>query len=349
MTAASIISLWRFGLLFPLLLSAGCGSVSYLTQAVMGQGEILARRQPVEELLADERTPAMLRRQLQAVQEIRRFAIGKLGLPDNGSYTTYSDLGRPYAVWNVVAAPEFSVEPRRWCFPVAGCVFYRGYFSREAAERAAARLREEGDDVFVGGVTAYSTLGWFDDPVLSTFVGQPEAQLAALIFHELAHQVVYVKGDTTFNESFAAMVEEEGVRRWLLRREEWEALRRYAERAGARRRTQELLLSYRERLARLYGREGLAPAEMRRRKAEILAELRQVWRDLRAGGGGGPVLEGWFRSPNNALLATVSAYAGLVPAFRELLREEGDDLPRFYRRVGEIAALPPEARHRALD
>ncbi|MEA3292589.1 MAG: aminopeptidase, partial [Pseudomonadota bacterium] len=173
--------------LSPLFL-AGCSHVAYLAQAARGQGELLARRQPIECLLDEVGTGQELRRQLERVQRIRRFASAELGLPDNTSYLSYADLQRPYAVWNVVAAPEFSVTARRWCFPIAGCVAYRGYFNKQAAQRFAGRLREEGDDVFVGGVKAYSTLGWFDDPVLNTFIYEPPEKLAALIFHELAHQ-----------------------------------------------------------------------------------------------------------------------------------------------------------------
>ena len=193
---------------------SGC----YLLQAAGGQMEISAKREPIAEVIADAATPPQLRARLEYVANARDFASRELGLPDNESYRSYADLDRPYVVWNVFAAPEFSVEPRRWCFPIAGCVVYRGYFSEEAAQHYASRLRRRGDDAAVGGVAAYSTLGHFKDPVLSTMLGWSDAQLAATLFHELAHQVVYVPGDSEFNESFATVVEEAGLERWLTER-----------------------------------------------------------------------------------------------------------------------------------
>ncbi len=206
--------LWALGALLPL---SGCTTLGYYAQAVGGHLEVMRLAAPVEERLREPDTPEPLRAKLARALAIREFASRELALPDNGSYRRYADLGQPFVVWNVVAAPEFSVEPLESCFPFAGCVSYRGYYSEEAARAYAAALAEKGYDVHVGGVPAYSTLGWFDDPLLSTFIHYPEAELARIVFHELAHQVVYVKGDTMFNESFASTVEEEGVRRWLER------------------------------------------------------------------------------------------------------------------------------------
>src|SRR5215510_11553431 len=207
----------RLGALTTLLLVSGCSSVKYYAQAVSGHLEVMWLAVPIEERLREADTPPPLKDKLARVLVIRDFASRELGLPDNDSYRRYADLGRPYVLWNVFAAPEFSVAPIQSCFPFAGCVSYRGFYSEEAATKHADALAKQGDDVYVGGVTAYSTLGWFSDPVLSTFVNYPEPEVARIVFHELAHQEVYVKGDTVFNESFAVAVEEEGLRRWLER------------------------------------------------------------------------------------------------------------------------------------
>src|SRR4051812_10885006 len=214
--AASVSTLFRC-ILLALSASSLCGC--YLIQAATGQMQIVSKRQPIAEVIRDPATSEKLKARLEYVAAARDFASRELGLPDNESYRSYADLGRPYVVWNVFAAPEFSVEPRQWCFPIAGCVVYRGYFSEAAAQRYARKLRRRGDDVAVGGVAAYSTLGHFKDPVLSTMLGWSDAQLAATLFHELAHQVVYVPGDSQFNESFATVVEEAGLERWLAARQ----------------------------------------------------------------------------------------------------------------------------------
>ena len=199
------------------LLAAGCTSLGYYLQSVGGQLMLLQSRQEISQLLADPATPDPLKKRLEAALKIRDFACAELKLPDNRSYRSYADLRRPYVVWNVFATKEFSIKPERWCFFIAGCVGYRGYFSKEGADNFAQEMRARGDDVFVAGVPAYSTLGWFDDPVLNTFVNYSDYELARLIFHELAHQVMYVQNDTEFNESFAVAVETDGIRRWLAR------------------------------------------------------------------------------------------------------------------------------------
>ena len=304
---------------------SGCETLAYYAQAVAGQMEVLARSQPVAEVLADPAIPAALRERLALAQSIRDFASRELKLPDNGSYRTYADLGRPYAVWNVFAAPEFSLAPVQSCFPVAGCVPYRGFFAHADAGRHAARLAEAGRDVYVGGVPAYSTLGRFDDPLLNTFIAYPDAELARLIFHELAHQVAYAKDDATFNESFAVAVERVGLRRWLQATGRAGLLAEW--RAGEERR-QTLAASVaqsRERLEALY-RSRLAPDAMREKKRAELAALRaNLPERLRE------------PPPNNAFLASWATYADQVPAFEKLLAEEGGDLPRFYERVRRMA------------
>lgn len=328
-------------------LAGACSSVGYYAQAVRGGLEIVCKRRSIARLLADPAVDAELRGRLQVVQEMREFAVEALALPDNGSYRSYADLGRPYSTWTVVVAPELALEPRQWCFPIAGCVTYRGYFSRQAAERFAARWRDQGHDVDIGGVAAFSTLGWLDDPVLNTFLALPDADLAGLLFHELAHQVVYVRDDTAFNESFATAVEQAGVERWLAARGRGEEVAAY--RAG---RTHEaevarLVAGARLRLAAVYA-AAEADDWKRRRKAEVLAELRAEYLRKATEWGRSPYA-GWFESGlNNARLASFSAYHELVPGFEALLSGEAGDLGRFFARVRRLAELPAEARRREL-
>ena len=293
---------------------SGCETLSYYSQAVGGHLALAGSAQAVDALLADPAAPRALKYRLQLAGGIRDFATRELGLPDNGSYRSYADLGRPYAVWNVVAAPEFSLQPVQSCFPVAGCVSYRGYFDKAAAERHAGGLRAAGNDVVVVGVPAYSTLGWFDDPLLSTFIGYPEADLARLVFHELAHQLLYVKGDSTFNESFAVAVEREGLRRWLAAQGRAEEPKRGDALQVA---------AVRARLEALY-RTRLAPEAMRERKRAELEALRP-WLASRKG------FEG--QEPNNAVLASLATYTALVPVFERFLAEAAGDLPKFYARA----------------
>jgi predicted aminopeptidase len=318
-------------LFFLLIFTAGCESLSYYSQAIRGQFGVMNAARPLESWLADPATPAELRKRLQVALSIREFASRRLALPMNGSYSSYADLGRPYVVWNVYAAPRFSVDPKQECFPFTGCVSYRGFFSEAEAIRQAARLREQGYDVYLGGVPAYSTLGWFDDPLLSTFIQYPEVQLARLIFHELAHQRLYVKGDTTFNESFAVTVEEEGVKRWLEavgRSGELEAMR------AARLRRHE----FATRVAQT--RQLLATAFQQDTSEEkMLARKAHEWEKLRRDYPGIVPAE-----PNNAYLVSIALYTQLVPEFERLLRSCGGDLGEFYERVSVLAAGGRDAR-----
>lgn len=320
-------------LLLPFLLS-GCETLAYYAQAVGGQLELLARAQPVSTVMADPATPQQLRERLELARSIRDYASRELKLPDNGSYRRYADIARPYVVWNVVAAPEFSLEPVESCFPVAGCVPYRGFFAREDAERYGERLRAAGNDVNVRGVPAYSTLGRFDDPLLSTFIRNPDAQLARLIFHELAHQLLYVKGDSTFNESFAVTVERAGVQRWLAATGRSADLKIFFEGQETRRKFFEIIAQARTRLKALYGMP-LAPEVMRERKRAEFAQLQKAMEE-----------NSRFRylDPNNALLASYATYTQLVPAFETLLREEGGDLEKFYRKAKTLSASAPSSR-----
>ncbi len=306
-------------------------------------------RVPVEEVLANPATPATLRQQLLIVDEALQFARLELALPRTSSYRQYADLGRPYVVWNVFAAPEFSLEPRQWCYPIAGCTTYRGWFSEERARGSAGRLQAQGEDVFVGGVAAYSTLGWFADPVLNTMLGDNTADLAGLLFHELAHQRVYVPGDTLFNEGFATLVEEEGTRRWLSSRNDRSGLCSLEVRRLRRAAVLDIIAELRKELAVVYGNE--APMEWRRQqRAALFDQARVNYGRLRAGWPEPPWFDSWFEPGlNNARLAALSSYEDYVPAFRVLLAREGGDLARFYTRIQELGDREPAARDIAMQ
>jgi predicted aminopeptidase len=330
-----------------LLFMPGCAGIGYYLQSIDGQLQMNAARRPIAEVIADPATPESLKQKLARAAAIRQFASSELQLPDNGSYTSYADLKRPFVVWNVFAAEEFSVEPRRWCFPVAGCVAYRGYFSKAAADDFARALRDEGLEVRVGGVPAYSTLGWFDDPLLNTFIHYPEYELARLIFHELAHQLAYVKGDSEFNESFAVAVEIAGVERWIAQHGD-AAMREGAARTRARRaRFAALVSDARDRLQKLY-RLNIAPELMRERKAAVFADLQRDYQSLKTEWGGYAGYDIFFDGINNANLASFSLYNALVPALQNLLAQKGGDLGAFYAEVRRLAKLPKSERDAVL-
>jgi predicted aminopeptidase len=327
----------RLAALGALALLQGCTAIEYYAQAAGGHLEVMRRAVPIEERLQAPDTPDALRAKLVRVLAIREFASRDLALPDNGSFRRYADLGRPFALWNVFAAPEFSVTPVESCFFFAGCVSYRGFYSEQAARRYAAALAREGDDTYIGGVPAYSTLGWFDDPVLSTFIQYPEAEVARIIFHELAHQVAYVKDDTVFNESFAVAVEEEGVRRWLEREGTPAQLLGFERMRGIRRVFASFMLKYRTRLAEFYAQTaGLE--ERRAGKGQIFSQMQDEYRALKAAWGGFSGYDRLFAGgANNALLASVAAYTELVPGFRALLARKQNDLAAFYAAVRALA------------
>jgi predicted aminopeptidase len=341
---------WRLLVVALVLIATGCSSLGFYTQSVGGQLAILFKRRSVTAILADDREDATLREKLQRVLEAREFASRSLSLPDNGSYRSYVRLNRPYAVWNVVAAPALSVEPVTWCFPVAGCVSYRGYFSRARAERFAEKLRSRGYDAAVEGVAAYSTLGWFRDPVLSTFIDWPSPDLASLIFHELAHQRLYVKGDTVFNESFASVIEHEGLTRYLEEGGDQAALAVWEARHDRQRQFADLVLGHRERLRKIYASSSIATQDKLRRKREIFAEMARDYEDLKGSWGGYAGYDRWFdRELNNAHLASVGNYDRWVPAFEALLEDVGGDLRAFYDEVDALAKLKLEERRRRLS
>ncbi len=326
----------------------GCTSVGYYAQSVHGQWDILSRSHPINDVLRDPETTDALKRKLTQVLEIRRFASDALSLPDNSSYTRYADLGRRYAVWNVFAAPEFSLTPETWCFPIIGCVVYRGYFKQEDAQRFARRLKTQGKDVFIGGVPAYSTLGWFADPMLNTVMHYSAEELAGLVFHELAHQMIYVKDDSGFNESFATAVELEGVERWIQAAGDAARIGAYRERKERDRKVIALILEYKERLSRIYTTDQ-DEAWMKTQKRALIDELRKRFRVLVAPWTGYDHFVRWFSAPiNNAKLVAVVAYHDLVPAFAALLRRHRGNMSKFFAEVGQLARLSKDARHARL-
>ena len=326
----------------------GCAEVRYYYQAVEGQMQIWNRSRPIAKVIGDTHTSPQVRERLSLVTRMRDFASSELALPDNGSYRKYADLERPFVVWNIFAAAEFSVAPKEWCFPIAGCVGYRGYFNQARAEQFGEALRSQGLDVFVTGIPAYSTLGWFDDPVLNTVMRYPDAELARLIFHELAHQVVYISGDTVFNESFAVAVELEGVDRWLAR--DGDPAKRTAFELSEQRKGAfiELVMKYRASLRALYA-SSVSDAEKREKKAQTFAAMKAEYLTLKSSWGGFAGYDRFFsRELNNAHLVPVATYSELVPGFRRVLAENGGDFKRFYAAVKEIGKLPKEQRQAKL-
>jgi len=311
---------------------AGCETTKFYCQAAGGQIEILRKSRPIARVLADPATSPKLRRQLGSVQEIRAFASTQLGLPGDESYGKYADLGRKSVVWSLFAAPEFSLKPKTWRYPLLGELEYRGYFHEDQSEALAAKLRAEGYDVHVGGVSAYSTLGWFHDPVLNTFVDYPDIDLAELIFHELTHRRVFRKGQTPFNEALATAVAEVGVRRWLAHHGRTKELEKYETRLVRRREFYAQIFSTHRDLEALYA-SNLPDEIKREKKSAALAELQERFRELRRRWGGSGKSE-WLNKPlNNAHLVSVVAYHHHIPAFHQLLAECGGDLTLFYKRA----------------
>lgn len=338
---------------------AGCGSLDYYWQSASGHLQLMRAARPVPEWVAEPHTAPALRERLQLAQRIRAFAVSELHLPDNASYHRYADLQRRAAVWNVVAAPPYSLTLKTWCFPVAGCVSYRGYFSEAAAQAEAAALADQGLEVGVHGVPAYSTLGWLNwaggDPLLNTFIAHTEGELARLVFHELAHQVVYASGDTAFNESFATAVERLGGARWLAQHASPAARTEYARFDARRQAFRALTRETRATLAALYPeppRDDLSSAEraaLDQGKAQAMADFRARYAALKAGWGGYAGYDAWVAQANNATLGAQAAYDDLVPAFEALFEQQDRDWRRFYDAVKQLAALDREARRAALQ
>jgi predicted aminopeptidase len=344
----------RLGLSSAVLLAVlavpGCSNLAYYAQAVGGHLHVMRAARPLSDWLDDPATEPALRQKLAEARAMRDFASNELALPDNGSYRSYADLGRPYVVWNVFAAGEFSALPHEWCMLVVGCVNYRGYYHQAEAEALAARLRIEGLDTWVGGVPAYSTLGHLDDPLLNTFLRHGQNEVARTLFHELAHQKIFVSGDTAFNESFATAVEETGVARWLAAHGSKARRQAFREQQARKAQFAGLVKDYRDRLGRLYDQKTMPPEDMRAAKARIIGELRRAYSDLKTSWGGYTGYDYWFAGPlNNAQLASVNLYNRRLPAFQTLLEREKDDLPRFYAQVQQLADMPSKERAAALE
>lgn len=324
------------------LLNSAC----FYMQAASGQWELVRKREPISEVIADPEASPELVARLQLLVEARDFSIAELGLPDNKSYRSYAEIERDYVVWSVIAAPEFSLQARQWCFPIAGCVAYRGYFSQAKADKAAERLSRKGFDVAVGGVVAYSTLGNFDDPVLSSMLQWPDHDLVALLFHELAHQVVYVKDDSAFNESFATAVEQIGLQRWLESKGEAGAYQQYLDRRSHRGAISRAIENARDDLDRIY-QGDVDEATMREQKQQRLQQLAADICSITDEAGVSP--SGWLSGElNNAHLVTTNLYEGFVPQFEALFRECGRQLDCFYTAAERLAKLDKEERDRVL-
>lgn len=326
----------------------GCTSASYYAQSIGGHLDLMAKRKDVGELVEDDSTPPDLKERLARASAIREFATEELALPDNGSYRSYVDVGKPYVTWNVVAAPALSLTPKTWCFPVAGCVAYRGYFDEAEARAYGDELAAEGMDVAVAGARAYSTLGWFDDPILNTILFDAEYRFAGTLFHELAHERLYITGDTAFNESYAVAVEREGVRRWLARNATPAMLEAYALEHSRREDFLALVLATRDKLEVLYA-SSMDDTDKMHAKARIFEELRADYAQLKEAWGGYAGYDAWFANGlNNARLALLTAYNVHVPAFERLLAEQQGDMRKFHEAVEALSKLPKEERDAEL-
>lgn len=325
-----------------------CETVAYYSQAVRGQFAIVFSREDIQQLLQQEDLPIETAAKFKKILEIRDFAEQELLLPVGKHYSSYVDIKREHVVWNVFAAPEFSTNPINWCYPIAGCVSYRGYFSEQLARRYAERLQRDGYDVYVGGVDAYSTLGWFEDSVLSPVLTRLDYQLAGLIFHELAHQLVYVPGDTTFNEGFATAVEREGVRRWLMKINEVASIDAAMHEHERQQQFVDLVSQYRDNFENLYQQE-ISLELMRSQKFQLQQSLRAEYENLKQQWLGYAGYDRWFsRSLNNAQLSALASYNDLLPSFANLFAQSGSDFSSFYAQVKRIAELSKEEREQLL-
>jgi predicted aminopeptidase len=332
------------------LLLSGCKALSFYRPAIAGEYQILAHQQPIGELLANPDTPAQLKVKFDQVLRMRLFAQHDLGLPADDEYLKYVDLHRPYVVWNVNVAKPLSLTPKTWWFPIIGRASYRGYFEEKQARSYGGDFEKKGWDVYVDGVVTYSTLGWFHDPLLNTFINEPESYLAEVIFHELTHRRLFIAGDTDFNEGLAVAVSEEGVRRWCQTNHQAAAYEKYLRNLDNEHAFVRLVMTTRDRLQAVYEDPKLSTDEKLRRKGEVIEQLRAEYAELKKQLGGKAGYDAWIAAPiNNAKLNTVSAYFDLVPGFRALLKQNGGDLQKFFVEAEKLGKLPLKERHAALQ
>ncbi len=322
----------------------GCSQLGYYVHCTQGHLALLAGRTPIEKILSDPGSPEELSRQLLELSRIRDFASTELKLPDNGSYRSYSDLNRPFVTWNVVATKEFHLQPLQWCFPIAGCLPYQGFFERQRAESFALELQKKGYDTYLYGVSAYSTLGWFDDPVLNTFINRPPVDRAGIIFHELAHQQLFLPNDPDFSEGFATAVEQLGIEKWLKHNDSPEAIAAYKQRIQREEVFTLMLANLRQQLSDLY-RQPVCPDCMRQNKSKLIASFISEYDQWEIAEGGDCGYGQWVSDQlNNAKLAVVNTYHQKVPGFRAIFAQQGNDFENFYRAVKEISELPEKQR-----
>lgn len=330
------------------LLQSGCSSVGYYAGIMNGHLDLINQSEPVEKLIKDSKTPEKLRNMLITSQKIRDFASNSLYLPENDSYREYADLKRPFAVWNVIATREFSVDSEKWCFLFTGCLSYRGYFTETEATEYANSLKAKGLDVYVAGARAYSTLGWFSDPLLNTMMYQAEAYRAGIIFHELAHQEIYIEDDSAFNESFATTVEQEGIRRWFIATEQADKYEKYLKNKKQQQDFNSLLNTTRTQLQALYAK-NIPDDQKRQGKADILRVMKKSYQKLKQSWGGDDGYDKWMAQDiNNAHLALISTYHEFVPVFKKILASEENDLKKFYAKVKQIGKLKAPQRKAGL-
>lgn len=338
-------------LLLVLFSVSGCSTLGYYLDLAEGHSELMEKKQAIDDLLVDEELRPELRKMLEKSIKIRNFASKSLYLPENDSYREYADLQRPYAVWNVVAAPKYQLKPKKWCFMVVGCLSYRGYFSKQEAQQYASQLEKQGFDVYIGGARAYSTLGWFDDPLLNTMMYKSEAYRAGIIFHELAHQLLYIEDDSAFNEAFATAVEQEGIRRWFNQhgKKKENEYQQYLKEKKRDVELNALLKQTREQLSVLYEKKVSDQVKAEKKKL-IFSQLKKDYMKLKESWDGYSGYDKWMQQGlNNAHLLLVATYHDLVPAFNRLLKAENNDLKRFYKRVEKISELEKEKRTAALN
>lgn len=331
-----------------ILFIQGCSSLSYYQQAIAGQYKILSNRVDIEYLITDENTADDLKQKLELVRHIRAFSATEMQMNVGKSYSQYSDTKRDYVVWNITAAPELSLTPHQWCYPIIGCQSYRGYFKQMTAESEARQLQQQGFDTWVGGVTAYSTLGWFDDPVLNTFVYRDDSDLAALLIHELSHQVLYIKGDTAFNESFATAVEIEGLHRWLVSINQEPLMRRHQLRIEEKKLFISTVSTSIERLKAVY-ESALSDETKRAQKHQIIEGMKEEYEQNVLDGHLSGYFTRWFDKVNNAKLITVSNYYRYVPAFTAMIAESKGDMSQFYEAAKKLGELDKESRDKLLQ